>query len=401
MLAYAYTFTLGGALLRVFHPRPIPGGSSRLARSAVLFSRRRRRMVLAVWVAILAAAPFGLARLRVEPSYKHMLAPGHPEGEAFRAMERALDAELIPFEVYLEARTPRQRHPNELVGAAIGLERYLRTLPETRIVVSAATLLDELVATDPEAARAMGDPALLERLRSGMSPPNGEASFVEDPVIATWLRLDRGVSRAQVLFRPMTMARREELLGWITHYAATSTIGYRVTFGGPGYLMHVVEREGLRGIVWGAVCDLLLLTLIMALFLRRARLASVALLGNIAPVIALCAIMGFAGIPWSFDLLGLPVLVLGLAVDDTVHLLWPLRRVHRRRTEGSAFQRSIRAYGVAVVATSVLLASSLAGLSLSGFGVNRELGILLPAGLLLALAAELTLIPAALARSQG
>jgi predicted RND superfamily exporter protein len=157
-----------------------------------------------------------------------------------------------------------------------------------------------------------------------------------------------------------------------------------------------MEREGMSGITWGAVTDVVLLSALMALLLRRSRLVIVALAGNLAPVLTLLGVMGLAAIPWSFDLLGMPMIVLGLAIDDTVHLLWPLRKAPSREL-GAALHRSIRAYGSAVAATATLLAVSLAGLSLSGFGVNRELGTLLPIGLMMGLGAELTLVPAAVA----
>jgi predicted RND superfamily exporter protein len=343
--------------------------------------------VLALWTAASAAALVGLMHLRVEPNYQHTFAPGNPTGDAMRSAQKAVDAELVPFEIYLEARTPRQRHPNELLLASLALQDYLATLPETRLSLSAATLVSEWVDADPRARHLASDPHFIEHLQDQVGP------LTSDPQMKEWLQLDRGVTRTEVLFRPLTYARKEEITRWITRYVEANTIGYRVTFGGPSYLEHVMEREGLRGIAWGAVTDVALLALLMIVLLRRVRLVVAALAGNIAPVLVLCGLMGLVGVPWSFDLLGLPVIVLGLAIDDTVHLLWPLRRT--RGALGAEFQRSMRAYGAAVAATSVLLATSLAGLSLSGFGVNHELGLLLPSGLLLALAAELTLVPSA------
>jgi predicted RND superfamily exporter protein len=392
MLAYGYTFTLGGSLLRVFHASPVPVWPSRFTRRIVVASRRRCRAVMAAWALACACATVGLVKLRVEPSYQHTFAPGTPAAQDVRAVQEAVDAELVPLEIYLEARTPRQRHTSELVLASLALHDYLATLPDARLSLSAATLLSEWARTDARARRVLSDPRFADRLQERVGP------LAADPRIAEWLRTDRGVTRAEVLLRPLSYARKEELLGWIAHFVDTNTLGYRVTFGGASYLEHVMEREGLRSIAWGAVTDVVLLAALMVLLLRRARLVAVALAGNVAPVVVLCGLMGLAGIPWSFDLLGLPVIVLGLAIDDTVHLLWPLRR--RRGAFGGAFQRSIRTYGVAVTATGVLLSSSLAGLSLSGFGVNHELGVLLPLGLMLGLAAELTLVPAALARGR-
>jgi predicted RND superfamily exporter protein len=387
MIAYTFTFTLGGALLRVFRARPIPPWSGNAVRRLGVIARRRPSPVLGAWAIILALATLGLTRLRVEPSYQHFFAPGTKPAEDTAAIQHSVGAELAPLEIYLEARTPKQRHANALLLATLSLSDYLATIPEARLTLSASTLFSEWVITDPNARARLADPRFLENVNDNLG------SLTTDPLLAEWLRLDNGVTRTQVLFTPMSFARKEEILGWISQYVATNTGGYRITFGGATYLEHVLEREGTSGVVWGGVTDLVLLTLILAVLLRRVRLVGVALLGNIAPIVLLLGVMGIMHIPWSFDLLGLPMIVLGLAIDDTIHLLWPLRRA----PTSAALHRSIRMYGTAVAATACLLSASLAGLSLSGFGVNHALGVLLPTGLMFGLAAELTLVPAALA----
>ena len=389
MLAYGYTFTLGGALLRVFRPSPVPPWSSRFTRRAVALSRRRPGRVLAAWALVCAAACAGVTRLRVEPNYQHTFAPGNPAGDAIRALQRSVDAELVPFEIYLEARTPRQRHPNELLLASLALQDYLATLPETRLSLSAATLLSEWVQTDPRAHRILADPRFSEHLRERVGP------LAADPQISEWLRLDRGVTRTEVLFRPLTYARK----------------------GGARPLDHALRRDQHDRLPRD---------------LRRRELPRARDGARGAPVDRL----GRGDRPGPSDAahgrppppraprLGRPrrqrrprpraVRAHGARRDPVVvrspgpprhrpgarhrrHRPSPLADAARAGGYGGAFQRSMRTYGVAVAATCALLSTSLAGLSLSGFGVNHELGLLLPAGLLLGLAAELTLVPAALA----
>jgi predicted RND superfamily exporter protein len=94
-------------------------------------------------------------------------------------------------------------------------------------------------------------------------------------------------------------------------------------------------------------------------------------------------------------MLPLPAVLLGLAVDDTFHLLWPLRG--RGRPTRLTLARSAMRTGPPVLATTAVLALSVATLAFSGLAPNRELGLLLAGGLVAALACDLTLIPAALA----
>ena len=66
------------------------------------------------------------------------------------------------------------------------------------------------------------------------------------------------------------------------------------------------------------------------------------------------------------------------------------------RPVATALALAYRRFGSAALATSVLIAACLAALAVSDFRASRALGWLFPAGIMLALLAELTLVPAIL-----
>lgn len=386
-IAYVLTFLLAGPMLRLFPPRPAAAWPRQTARWLVAMSRRRAWLVRAGWLALVLGSVWMAGRLRLAPKYPHIFTAGHESSRDLQAIEDLLGSELAPLDLYLEATTPEGRAPRKLLAAAVALELYLRTLPETRLSLSVGTLIDEWLRSDPRAEALLASPRFAEMVaKSG--------PVLDDPRLQSWLSLERGVARTQVLLAPVDFARKEELIGWLRHFADTMLPGYRLRLGGPGYLYHLAEREGVRGLYQSAIIDAVLLLAILAVVLRRPRLVLAGLAGNVLPLVLLAGLMAWVSIPWSLGLLGLPVVVLGLAIDDTVHLLWPLRRTSNPPATG--FARAVRSSGTAVVATGLLLAACLAALGRSGFQVNRELGLLLPAGLLLALLAELTLLPALL-----
>lgn len=390
MVAFGFTFATGPAFLRLFRRAraPLPAWPSRLARRTASFARRHARLVLVLWLIVFAASAALVLRIRLAPKYPHVFATGNVVGDDLVAIQSTLGAEPMPLDIYLEAEDAEHRTPERLIAATLGLQIYLETLNETRAVLSASTLVDEWMRNDPRAMQAMRPGFFDESLRAQ------GASMLEDPRIRPWLRVDRGAARVQLLLAPTDFARKQEILKWIRLYVKNVWTGYRLRFGGPNYVYHVSELEGFRTIAQGAAIDVALLIVTFAIVLRRWRLVLTALLGNVVPVTVVLGVMGALGIPWSLGLLGVPVIVLGLAVDDTVHLLWPLRTVARE--PAARFASSVRHCGAAVIATCVMLAACLASLSRSGFQLNRELGVLLPVGLLFALFAELTLVPALL-----
>ena len=389
--AYALSFVVAGPLLRLasMRGRP-PEGPSRFARRVIALSQRRVAPTAFLWLCAVVAAAAGMARLgAAESSYTDAFVATHPFARDLAAVRTATGSDLVPLEVYVEATPARRDDARALLLATTTLDGYLRTLPETRLSLSVATLTDELLATDPRArelARAMTDRS---EVRRRLAPVE------HDRRLAPWIDLEHGATRTLLLLAPTTFARRAELLGWIEHFGRTMLDGFHVGFGGVGYLYHAAELEARGGIAWGLAGDLVLLVLALALGLGRCRAVVAGLLGNVAPVVVLGGVMAAAGVSWSLGLIGLPVIVLGLAADDTIHLLWPMR--HTTAPIATSLSRAYRRFGSAALATSVLVAASLAAVGYSDFRASRALGWLLPTGILVALAAELTLVPALLA----
>jgi uncharacterized protein len=90
-------------------------------------------------------------------------------------------------------------------------------------------------------------------------------------------------------------------------------------------------------------------------------------------------------------------IALGLVVDDTVHFM---HRLRRPLAEGEALETAIRETmadtGRPIVATSLVLAAGYAVLGLGSFAPNVNFGVVTACVILIALVADLVMLPAAL-----
>ena len=135
---------------------------------------------------------------------------------------------------------------------------------------------------------------------------------------------------------------------------------------------------------------------LLLLFLWRSFTASViVLLPNLAPLYFIFVLMGLVGIPLDMATALIAGVVLGITVDDTIHLY---HSYLRRRREGRgwvfALARSFEASGRAVVAISILLVAQFALLTTSEFQPTADFGLLASVGLLSGQIFELLLLPA-------
>jgi hypothetical protein len=121
----------------------------------------------------------------------------------------------------------------------------------------------------------------------------------------------------------------------------------------------------------------------------------VSLIANLLPVLWTAGFMGFAGIELSTGTVMIASVVIGLAVDDTIHYL---TRFVREGSAGcvGAIRRSTVEVGPAMITSSLVLTL---GFWVGGFGSFRPtiyFSLLTGATMLTALVCDLFVLPAAL-----
>ncbi len=135
--------------------------------------------------------------------------------------------------------------------------------------------------------------------------------------------------------------------------------------------------------------------IIMLLLWRTVPAAVISMLPNLAPLFFVFMLMGAAGIYLDMATVLIAGVVLGITVDDTIHIFYHYRM---RRDKGAgvvfAIARSIETSGKAVLAVSLLLVSQFLLLSTSSFVPTSSFGLLTAIGLMSGQLLELLLLPA-------
>ncbi|MDD9943522.1 MAG: MMPL family transporter, partial [Myxococcales bacterium] len=104
------------------------------------------------------------------------------------------------------------------------------------------------------------------------------------------------------------------------------------------------------------------IALLMFALLRDVKLGVIAVLSNLLPIVWVLGVMGWAGVPLNMGNLLIASIGIGIAVDDTVHLLHKFQELSRHEERvGIALERSLAGVGRALLISSMVL--------LAGFGV--------------------------------
>jgi predicted RND superfamily exporter protein len=139
--------------------------------------------------------------------------------------------------------------------------------------------------------------------------------------------------------------------------------------------------------------------LMFALLFRNARLAGIAIVPNVFAALVVLGLMGWLEIPLDLMTITVAAITIGIGVDDTIHYVHRFtREFDKDQDYWAAVNRSHASIGRAMYYTSVTVTLGFSILVLSNFVPTIYFGLLTGFAMLIALVANLTLLPLLIAR---
>ena len=118
------------------------------------------------------------------------------------------------------------------------------------------------------------------------------------------------------------------------------------------------------------------------------------MLPNVFPVIVCGAIAGYANIPLEFVTLTVAPLILGLAVDDTIHFVSSLKtHISNFNDYEKGVKNSYKEVGIAITKTTIILFCTFLVFTISDIRSTVNMGILSCTGILAAYLADIFIVP--------
>ena len=334
------------------------------------FDVRRRRAILAVGAAVAAVSVFGATRIRVNMSQVENFAPDHPVRRHFEAINRELEGSN-PFYVAIETdRAQGFKEPVNLREIE-GLEAWLVAQPEVGGTTSLADYVklinrgfhgdDPAYLRIPDSTRMVG-----QLLYFG---GNDELEGLVDSRYQTTLvvvrsnvmdtgHVDALVSRIESRLRELPPHLRAQVTGNSVVVART---------------LDALSRGQMGSIVLGLV---LIFGLLAATFISL-RVGLIALVPNALPVLVYYGALGWTGVTLNPTTSLVACIVLGIAVDDTIHLVSGYMAAARRHADQArGAVEVLTALARPVTFSSVALCLGFGTLALSEMRNQVEFGAL-------------------------
>ena len=170
---------------------------------------------------------------------------------------------------------------------------------------------------------------------------------------------------------------------------------------GSSYLIARTLDEVTRGQVLSLSAALVPIFIVLVAMFRSLRIAALALIPNVLPIVAFFGILGWSGITLNLTTSLVASVVLGIAVDDSIHFFARLRETARHASsEREAVGAALAAVVRPVSFTTAGLALGFITLIVGELRSQAEFGLLAAITLVIAWLLDLTFTPA-LARRYG
>lgn len=209
-----------------------------------------------------------------------------------------------------------------------------------------------------------------------------------------WVDYDYRRLRLMVEISDFNSAQVEQEMARIQADAEQLFPGAKITTVGniPQYV--TMMQYLVRGQMLSFVISILIIGVILMIAFQSIRVGLIGLIPNMMPAVFVGGYMGWMGIPLDMMTATLLPMMLGMAVDDTIHFINHSKleydRTHNYQT---AIRRTFRVVGVAIVITSIITSAVFASFCSSACTMCLNFGLMAIIGILSALAADLLVTP--------
>lgn len=361
-------------------------------RKAFLWTITNVKPILVTFLLITIVSGIGLFQLRVNGYILDDLPENNSLKEEFEFFDREFGGSK-PLEISLETGPKGSDLMQfEVLKEQEKLENFVKETFGTSTIVSPLALAKSLnKATNSGNEKAYTIPSKGQLVRI---LPYLEKAIETLPVqiLSSDLKSGRISTRTEDMGSLESGKMKNKFAEFLETEINRDLIKVRIT--GTSHLIDISHESVTDQMAKGLGLAFVIVAIIVGFLFRSWKLAIVALVPNIIPLVWVCGIMCLFGIELKLTTAIIFTVAFGIAVDDTIHFMTKLNgELANGKTWLYAIKRTYLETGKAIILTSVVLVLGFSILTLSEFGVTFYSGLLISTALVFALLADLILLP--------
>ena len=216
--------------------------------------------------------------------------------------------------------------------------------------------------------------------------------------------MDKSATRMVVSLRDTNTNEQRALNTRAREWLNTNAPESMLTYGsGISIIWAHISQRNINSMLGASFAALVLISIILVLALRNLKLGLLSPIPNLAPAFMAFGLWGFIVGEAGLGLSVVAAMTIGIVVDDTVHFMSKYLRARREHGMDSfrAVRYSFGTVGTAMWITTLALVSGFLVLTLSGYRMNSDMGLVAAITIALALVLDFLFLPTLLMLADG
>lgn len=400
LAAYGIAMTLVPILFELM-PRPAPwrggrGGRAQAALDAALawcdrVTSQQPWPIIAAFAACFVLFIYGSLQITFEAEFAARLSEDSRLRQDQAFFQRKF-ASTTAIDLYVEVDEPGGLLAPERFNALAAIEAELEARDDVDSVLS---IVDLTQATYSSIVPPGHDKPLIPASAEAIAQLFVMLEMQGPDAMGDIIDFDRRATRFTILTSAPGIRAQDRLAREAEAIAAARVPDARVDAMGLEQLIGAWIDRILEGQKRGLGASLAVIALLMMLGLKSLRVGALSMIPNLLPLLA---VGGYCGLVWDTvdtDTLVVAMIAIGIGVDDTIHFLSRYRAESARHaSDPDALHATFSFSGRGIVITTVIFTVGFLPLAASDYVPIRVMGALMPYAFVVALVADLLLVPA-------
>ena len=401
IIAYLIAFSLIPCLLALLK-KPL-GTTSETAdlwhkplSNLFLWSFRNKGLIWSFSLVLLVMSIWGMSRVQINTSLLIGIEPDDPMAQPVQFFDKQFDG-YKPFELTLQFSEKTPLFDHNTLQALDSVENYLTEVHGVKHLISPLQVIKGLnqgLRGGAQSAYAVPKAADLGRIKRLFS--SSKMQEARAPIASknghTW----RINGRSKDLGSAAYLKKNESLNQFLNGFEA---LGMKFRLTGTAFLIDKTNALNVKVILSGLLLAMGVIALMILLFTRDLRLTLLSIVPNALPLAIIGGLMGLLQVDLNLSTAIIFSVAFGIAVDDSIHFLSRfVLETRKGRSSLYAIKRSVLSTGKSIVLTSLILLAGFCIFLQSGFSAAYHIGFFVCTTLVVALIADLVLLPTLLYR---
>ncbi len=352
---------------------------------------RREKIILSVFVLLTAFLIYQMTKIETSFDVERTMGRNVPYVKKILEVTESELGSIYSYDMMIDMPEDGMAKSPQALMALDSLQRTADRYPLTKRTTSILNILKDLNQTLNN-----GEPAYY-------TVPDNEEEIAQQMLLyenaggseaESWIDYDYRRLRLMVELDKYNSTEAERELNEITALAGRLFPGAQITPVGSMPQFTTMMQYVVRGQITSFGISLLIIGLLMMFVFGSVRIGLIGLIPNVMPAVVVGGLMGWMGYPLDMMTATIMPMILGLAVDDTIHFInHGHLEFDRQRNYKGAILRTFRVVGTPILLTSLVIGANFAVYTTSKSLSFIHMGILSVAGIFTAFLADVCITP--------